>query len=202
MFTYEHIQKFNATEIAVYKYIVSNAEKVPFMTIRELSEALHISTSTVLRFCEKIGCNGYNVFEEKIAQAVGIIKECEMVVFIGLGSSGSLAKFAARLFSNLGKFSIALEDMYYPKCINIPLNAVVFALSESGEREELIELISAFQQKNNRIVSITNEADCTLAKMSDWNISYDLNHVYVNGGYNATTQVPVLFILEAISRRI
>ena len=73
--------------------------------------------------------------------------------------------------------------MYYPKCINIPLNAVVFALSESGEREELIELISAFQQKNNRIVSITNEADCTLAKMSDWNISYDLNHVYVNGGY-------------------
>lgn len=133
MFTYEHIQKFNATEIAVYKYIVSNAEKVPFMTIRELSEALHISTSTVLRFCEKIGCNGYNefkeqmkvylktadlkppmedleelqcyftcvntsVFEEKIAQAVGIIKECRMVVFIGLGSSGSLAKFAARLF--------------------------------------------------------------------------------------------------------
>ena len=66
MFTYEHIQKFNVTEIGVYKYIVSNAEKVPFMTTRELPEALHISISTVLRFCEKVGCNGYNEFKEQM----------------------------------------------------------------------------------------------------------------------------------------
>jgi hypothetical protein len=38
--------------------------------------------------------------------------------------------------------------------------------------------------------------------MSDWNISYNLNMHKVNGGYNATTQVPVLFLIEALARRI
>lgn len=237
MFTYDIIQKFNNTEIGIYKYIVSNTDKIPYMTIRELSKALHISTSSVLRFCDKVNCNGYNdfkekvkdylktaniktpmqdleelqhyftcvntsAFEEKISTVTEIIKKSEMIVFFGLGSSGSLAKYGARLFSNMGKFSVAIEDNYYPECVNIPSNAVVFTLSESGEGEELIDMLLAFRQKESYVISITNSPNCTLAKVSDWNISYNLKQIRVNGGYNATTQVPVLFILEAISKRI
>ena len=37
MFSYEDIQKYNETEMSIYKYIVSNIDKVQYMTIRELA---------------------------------------------------------------------------------------------------------------------------------------------------------------------
>lgn len=41
MFSYDNIQKFNETEIQMYKFIVDNGEKIPYMTIRELGEVMH-----------------------------------------------------------------------------------------------------------------------------------------------------------------
>lgn len=36
MFSYEEIQKYSETDIQIYKYIVSNIDKVQFMTIRSV----------------------------------------------------------------------------------------------------------------------------------------------------------------------
>ncbi len=65
LFRYDIIQRFNETEILLYKYLISNAAKVPYMTIRELAAEVKVSTSTILRFCNKIGCLSYNDFKEK-----------------------------------------------------------------------------------------------------------------------------------------
>ena len=40
MFSYDNIQKFNDTEMAICKYIIANSDKIPFMTIRELAGEL------------------------------------------------------------------------------------------------------------------------------------------------------------------
>ena len=37
MFSYEEIQKYNETDIRIYKYIVSDIDKIQYMTIRELT---------------------------------------------------------------------------------------------------------------------------------------------------------------------
>lgn len=50
MFSYEEIQTYSGTDIRIYNYIVSNINKIQYMTIRELAKELHVSTSTVLRF--------------------------------------------------------------------------------------------------------------------------------------------------------
>ena len=237
MFTYDNIQKFNATEILIYKYIVHNGDKIPFMTIRELADTINVSTSTILRFCNKCNCDGYkefkeelkkylnqiqkmppqndlaeilhyfertntNSFEQKIDQGADFIRKAEIVIFIGGGSSGTLAKYGARYFSNLGKFSIGLEDTCYPITEHMAKNTVVIVLSVSGETKEVIDLINRFRVNKNNVLSITNDADSTIAKMSDWNISYNMNIHKINGGYNATTQVPVLFLMEALARRL
>ena len=68
LFGYSTVQKFNETEMELYKYILANAEKTVYMTIRELAKATHVSTSTVLRFCEKTGCDGYAEFREKMRE--------------------------------------------------------------------------------------------------------------------------------------
>ncbi len=238
MFSYDNIQKFNDTEMVIYKYIIANFNKIPFMTIRELAGDLNVSTSTVLRFCNKVECDSYSEFKGKIKEAVkkefnitpksdlqellryfqgtntgafelkisegaDLIRRAKTVVFVGLGSSGTLARYGARYFSNLGKFSIGLEDPYYPVADMEKQETVLIVLSVTGETKEVISFIKGFQATGHgKVLSITNQSNSTISKMSDWNISYFTKIQRVNGGYNATSQVPVLFLIEALARRI
>lgn len=237
MFSYEEIQKYNETDICIYKYIVSNIDKVRYMTIRELAKAIHISTSTILRFCNKNNFEGYSdfkealkkeivlqntyppmeelqelsdffaranssAFEKKLLFAVDAIRNADLTIFVGMGSSGTLAKYGARYFANMGHFAVGLEDTLYPITTFQWKNTVVIALSESGEIDRLIEAIHQFKQKQCTILSITNSSASTLAKMSDWNFSYHLSTKRINGRYNGTTQIPVIFIVEALAKRI
>lgn len=237
VFSYDSIQKFNETEMLIYKYIMANHDKIPFMTIRELASELNVSTSTVLRFCNKINCDNYSefkdklresfkktlnitpksdlqellhyfqgtntsAFEAKISEGANIIRDADIVVFIGSGSSGTLARYGARCFSNFGKFSIGLEDPYYPVIDIAQQKTVLIVLSVTGETKEIIDFIREFQTGNSKILSITNQPNSTISKMSDWNIAYFTSLQHVNGRYNATSQVPVLFLMETLARRI
>ncbi len=183
MFSYDELQKYNETDIRIYKYVISNLEKIQYMTIRELAEELQVSTSTILRFCNKNEFTGYgefkealkkelllrksippsedlqelsdfferansNAFEEKLSAAVQMLRNADMTIFIGMGSSGTLAKYGARYFSNLGHFAVGLEDALYPIDFFQWKNTVVLAISESGETSRLMEAIHQFKQKN------------------------------------------------------
>ena len=66
MFSYEEIQKYNETDIRIYKYVVSDIDKIQYMTIRELAKELQVSTSTILRFCNKNNFDGYSEFKEAL----------------------------------------------------------------------------------------------------------------------------------------
>ncbi|MBE9390387.1 MurR/RpiR family transcriptional regulator [Vagococcus salmoninarum] len=66
MFTYQQIQNLNDLELGVYNYVIQNIDEVKTMKIRELSEKAHVSTTTVLNFCSKIGCDGYSEFKVKL----------------------------------------------------------------------------------------------------------------------------------------
>ncbi|MGT2799724.1 MurR/RpiR family transcriptional regulator [Streptococcus marmotae] len=68
MFDYEILTSFNELEHEIYEYIIKNLEAVPFMRIRELAEATHVSTATILRFCKKTGCEGYSEFKIMLKQ--------------------------------------------------------------------------------------------------------------------------------------
>lgn len=88
-----------------------------------------------------------SAFERKLSSAIEIIKNSDYLIFIGNGSSGTLAKYGARLFSNRGKFSVGLEDTFYPIETYSYKNAVIIALSESGETKGVVDMVRQFQQK-------------------------------------------------------
>ena len=50
MFTHEIVKSFNQLEMDVYNYIVQNEEQVIRMKVRELADAVHVSTTMILRF--------------------------------------------------------------------------------------------------------------------------------------------------------
>ena len=66
MFNYEIIQSLNDLELSLYRYIMKNSEKVIYMRIRELADEAHVSTTTILRFCKKVNCQGYSEFKVKL----------------------------------------------------------------------------------------------------------------------------------------
>lgn len=237
MFRYEQIQKLNDLEMLVYDYIIKNKQIVTFMTIRELAEAVHVSTSTVIRFCKKMDCDGYSEFrvkfkmflneekdqntkadveelqhyfksmdapsqERQLEDAAEMIRRARRVIFVGIGTSGILGKYGARFFSNVGKFTQSIDDPYYPIQEDMLENTVIIALSVTGETEEIIRMIHEFKQHNCKILSITNKNSSTLAKISDMNLSYFVSEQKVGRDLNITTQVPVLFLIETLAKRI
>lgn len=71
MFTVKEIQSLNELELAVYEYVMQHKSSVSYMRIRELAEEVHVSTTTVLRFCKKMGCDGYTEFKLRMKEYVG-----------------------------------------------------------------------------------------------------------------------------------
>lgn len=66
MFTYKQIASLNDTETKIYNYIVKNMDQVLKMTIRELANETFVSTATIIRFCQKMNCDGFKEFKIKL----------------------------------------------------------------------------------------------------------------------------------------
>lgn len=237
MFTHHTLATLNGLELQVYNYAIKNREKVMYMTIRELADAAAVSTTTVLRFCKKMNCDGYSEFrirfklyleqeqqlpgqsgiseivsffksinntefETLIAEAVKLLIKAERIIFVGAGTSGTLGKYGARFFSNVGKFSSYIDDPYYPVNSDRYKDAVAVILSVSGETQEILRLATQFSLHHCQVISVTNNDNSSLARMADFNLSYHMPQLRMAGEYDVTTQVPVLYILETMGRQL
>ena len=230
------IQTLNDLELEVYEYIIRNPEKVRYMRIRELASEAHVSTSTVLRFCKKVGCSGYSElklhlkqhlsqenrpavtddisevvdflkktssadFEQRLDTLTRIILDASHVFFVGSGMSGIVAKYGARYFSSMGKFCLSIDEPHYPTDSKYLENSLVIVFSVSGESHDTIRHVVRFKEQNCRILSITNTENCTIAKLSDYNIAYYVTYMRLKD-YDVTTQIPAISIVERLGKKL
>jgi len=237
LFNHSAVASLNNLEMMVYNVVIKNRDKVMYMTIRELADAAGVSTTTVLRFCRKLECEGYSEFRVRfklylaqsepqpanfgaseiisffksvnndefdrlLDQATDIILASERIIFVGVGTSGSLAKYGARFFSNVGKFSNHVDDPYFPVTNDMAKNALAIVLSVSGETEEILRFASQFSLHNCKVMSITSHEHSALAKLADFNLSWHIPQTRISGGYDLTTQIPVIYILETLGRKL
>lgn len=70
LFTYEKISKLNDLEVMVFNYVVSHAHEVMDETIRELADQVHVSTTSIMRFCAKLGCSGFCEFKFRLRRFI------------------------------------------------------------------------------------------------------------------------------------
>ena len=236
MFSYNKIQNLNELELSLYNYIMKNSEKVIYMRIRELANEAHVSTTTILRFCKKLDCEGFSEFKikfkmclekcdgecladntlmiidflkkaqgkeyiEKIDLVCNELNKANTIIFIGIGFSGIISKYAARYLSAIGRNAIYIDDPFYPLNLKYSENYVVMAFSVSGETPTAIEHISRLKRKGCKIISITNNEDSTIANISDLNIGYYVQQEKTEED-DITTQIPALYIIETIGRKL
>lgn len=140
-------------------------------------------------------------FDNLIDQAVDIICSSERIIFVGAGTSGALAKYGARFFSNVGKFSNHIDDPYFQSLMIWRKTPLAIVLSVSGETEEILRFASQFSLHNCKVLSITSHENSALAKLADF-ISWHIPLTRVGGVYDITTQIPVIYILETIGRKL
>ena len=237
LFNHSAVASLNNLEMMVYNVVIKNRDKVMYRTIRELADAAGVSTTTVLRFCRKLECEGYSEFRVRfklylaqsepqpanfgaseiisffksvnndefdrlLDQATDIILASERIIFVGVGTSGSLAKYGARFFSNVGKFSNHVDDPYFPVTNDMAKNALAIVLSVSGETEEILRFASQFSLHHCKVMSITSHEHSALAKLADFNLSWHIPQTRISGGYDLTTQIPVIYILETLGRKL
>lgn len=78
MFSAEQIRSLNVLEMEVYRYVMDHQTTIPYMRIRELANAAHVSTTTVLRFCKKLDCDGYSEFKFRMKEMGGAEKALKL----------------------------------------------------------------------------------------------------------------------------
>lgn len=81
-------------------------------------------------------------------------------------------------------------------------NALAIVLSVSGETEEILRFASQFSLHNCKVLSITSHEHSRLAKLADFNLSWHVPQTRIAGVYDITTQIPVIYILESLGRKL
>lgn len=239
LFSKQALSQFSDLDYVVYNYILSNNEKISYMTIRELANEAHVSTTTITRFCRKLNCNGFTEFKVKykfeaeerknqqksydysvvlnflervntedfkkqIDEVSTIIASKKHVIFLGVGNSGIIADYASRYFCNVGIFSTGVNNPMFPINLEVPSETIIITLSVEGEVQILVQNFDILKRSKATVVSITNSKNSTLAKMSDYNISYYIQRelAYENtwGKVDITSQIPAVYIIETLAK--
>lgn len=110
------------------------------------------------------------IINETFTQIVTQILECEgKIVITGMGKSGHIARKAAATFSSLGVPSFFLHpaEGLHGDLGMISSNDIVIAISYSGESDEVIRLLPTIKYMGVEIISITSNANSTLACNSE-----------------------------------
>lgn len=131
--------------------------------INELAkEVLEIEANSILRLKNNIG--------EEFDRAIDMLYNCKgRVIITGMGKSGHIGRKIAATLSSTGTPSYFLhpaESTHGDSGI-ITRNDVIIAISNSGETQELLNLLPLIKRFGVKMIGMTGKMQSTLAHSSD-----------------------------------
>ncbi|MFQ5717811.1 MAG: SIS domain-containing protein [Nitrospinales bacterium] len=109
--------------------------------------------------------------DDTFVRVVSLLDQCERhVVVTGIGKSGLVGQKIAATFSSIGVPALFLHatDGSHGDVGIISPGAIVIAISNSGESEEILKLLPFFNRINATLISLTGHPGSTLANHSDY----------------------------------
>ncbi|ADL52578.1 MurR/RpiR family transcriptional regulator [Clostridium cellulovorans] len=125
MFNVGNVNNLNDLELQLYRYISENMEKVVYMRIRELAQETHVSTTTIIRFCKAMGCEGYSDFKTMLKLYLKEYKRNDSKLML---STGILEDFLERVVN--GDLDDAMNKA--AKLIHEQENVLFIGIGNSG----------------------------------------------------------------------
>ncbi len=111
--------------------------------------------------------------DESFVKACQLIMHCEgRVVVIGMGKSGHIGNKIAATLASTGTpaFFVHPGEASHGDLGMITTKDVVMLLSNSGETDEVVALLPVIKRLNVALISLTGNANSTLAKSADVNL--------------------------------
>jgi arabinose-5-phosphate isomerase len=108
--------------------------------------------------------------DERFDRAVEILRDCRgRVALTGMGKSGSIAQKIASTMASTGTpaFFLHPAEGGHGDLGMLVRGDVVVAVSNSGETNELIELLPAIKRLGLKLISLVGDPSSTLARQSD-----------------------------------
>ncbi len=131
----------------------------------------HLQIITLLRAeAEAIGKAAARLQPEDINRAIGILAKCQgKIVLLGVGKSGIIAQKIAATMTSSGTAAIYLHpsDALHGGLGILTSDDVVVMLSNSGQTEELLQLMPYVKRRNVPLVVIVGNINSTLAQRAD-----------------------------------
>jgi RpiR family transcriptional regulator, carbohydrate utilization regulator len=101
-----------------------------------------------------------------LTRVARLIERSRRVLFLGIGASGMVARWAAQRFLSLGFLAVAIEDPYTQifATENVGPQDVVMGISHTGQTAAIIEAIRRARRRGARTVTLTNYPHSPLAR--------------------------------------
>lgn len=171
---------------------INNNEDV----LETANKLLKNSISVLERTVKKLNTN-------YIYECVDLIKNCKKVYFIGVGYSGIVAQDSNYKFMRIGINTVYYQDthtMIMMSSLAIK-GEVMFAISHSGETEEIIKAAKIAKGNGVKIITITENEKSTLSELSDINLSYISWETLFESGA-VSSKLAQIFIIDLIYTQV
>ncbi|MBZ4664610.1 MAG: RpiR family transcriptional regulator [Caloramator sp.] len=137
--------------------------------------------------------------DEKINCVLDLIYNSSRIDFYGEGSSRMICMEMSRKFHIIGKPSNYYDDtsMMYISAASLKSNDIVFAISMSGETNQILKAVNIARMRKCKIVSLTNIGVNTLSKLSDINLYVCASNFTIDD-ISFISRIPALTLMEYI----
>ncbi|EFI84125.1 Uncharacterized HTH-type transcriptional regulator ybbH [Listeria grayi] len=170
--------------------------------MEEIPKTHTVDESAFMNFIQR---SSESFYQERIDAAADLLADKDLVVFIGSGSSNIIAEYGALYFSSIFSMAFSIEDpenhpvSFFNK--GLAEKTCVIALSVGGKTKSITNYLNHFIESNSSIISITNSANSTIARLSDINIPYYISTESI-GDSDITSQVPALYTVEYLAKEV
>lgn len=187
--------------------------KVKLKLYTESMERIKIADVDETQYIDFLNRLNQPFLTEKIEAAVDLLLDKDLVIFIGSGTSETIAEYGSLYFSNLSQAAVKIEDPsnypieWFPD--EILARSVIITLSISGETKEIIHYLKRLKHKPCAVISITNTEKSPVAQLSDLVIPYFINRETIyktsenkDKTIELTSQLPAIVTIEKIAKRL
>src|SRR5216117_601509 len=126
-------------------------------------ELLRVESDAIAKAAERLKA-------EQLEGVLSILKSCKgKVVVLGVGKSGIIAQKIAATMTSSGTAAIHMHpsDALHGGLGIVTADDVVLMLSNSGEADELLELLPYIKRRGVPLVAMVGNVKSTIAKRSD-----------------------------------
>lgn len=139
-------------------------------------------------------------YTKSIQRSVQLIKEASNIIIVGLGINGDFARYSARLFSHIGHYAYAIDDIHYP-VLKTKENesSVVIVFYEESQEEVIYKVINAYHKYHYQVILIARGNVNKMEELCEVIIHISDDDLKFGEIYS---RIPMIYTIENIANEI